>query len=176
MNDLIKNYLQKLKNPRVLVIIGAVGIALIFLSSIGGDSGQTLDYEDFSVEEYKESLEEDIERLVESISGSGKVTVVITLESGINYQYADITEQADESKSESDKNSQKNELKQNYITVKNADGSEKALLVSKQMPEIRGVAIVCRGGDNAALKEKIQNAVISALNITSKRVYIAGGN
>ena len=114
--------------------------------------------------------------MVKSISGSRKVTVVITLESSVNYQYADTLEQADESKSENDKNSQKNEHKQGYITVKNADGSETAILISKQMPEIRGVAIVCPGGDNAALNEKIQNAVTSALNITSKRVYIAGGN
>lgn len=176
MNDLIKNYIQKLKNPRVLIIIGAVGIALIFLSSIGGEEGGTQNFDDFSIEEYKESLEEDIERLVKSISGSRKVTVVITLESGVNYQYADVIEEADESKSETDKNSQKNEFHQNYITVKKSDGSEEAILISKQMPEIRGVAIVCPGGDNAALNKKIQNAVTSALNITSKRVYIAGGN
>ena len=176
MNDLIKVYIQKLKNPRALIIIGAVGIALIFLSSIGGEESGTQNFDDFSIEEYKEALEEDIERLVKSISGSRKVTVVITLESGVNYQYADVIEEADESKSETDKNSQKNEFHQNYITVKRADGSEEAILISKQMPEIRGVAIVCQGGDNAALNKKIQNAVTSALNITSKRVYIAGGN
>ena len=177
MNDIIKKYLQKLRNPKVLIIIGAVGIALIFLSTIGeGEKAESASYEDFSVEEYKENLEKDITRLVKSISGSRKVTVVITLESGINYQYADTLEEADESKNETDKNSQKNETKQDYVTVKKADGSEEAILISKQMPEIRGVAIVCQGGDNAALNEKIQNAVTSALNITSKRVYIAGGN
>lgn len=177
MNDLIKKYSEKLKNPRVLIILGVIGIALIFLSSLGTDKSETTaKAEDFSVEEYKESLEKDITKLVKSISGSRKVTVVITLESGINYQYADTVEEAGETKNQSDESLQKNELKQDYITVKNADGSEAAILISKQMPEIRGVAIVCEGGDNAALNEKIQNAVTSALNITSKRVYIAGGN
>ena len=41
--------------------------------------------------------------------------------------------------------------------------------------EIRGVAVVCRGGDDELINEKIKNAVTAALNITSKRVYIAGG-
>lgn len=177
MNEQIRKYLEKLKNPRVLIIIGIVGIALIFLSSLGTSKSDTpATAEDFSVEEYKESLEKDIEKLVKSISGSRKVTVVITLESGINYQYADTVEEAGETKNQIDESTEKNELKQGYITVKNADGSEQAILIAKQMPEIRGVAIVCEGGDNAAINQKIQNAVTSALNITSKRVYIAGGN
>lgn len=177
MNDLLKKYLEKLKNPRVLIIIGVIGIALIFLSSFIEPKPDVIKgAEDFSAEEYKESLEKDVTKLVKSISGSRKVTVVITLESGMNYQYADNLEETDETKNDNQNTAEKSELKQNYITVKNADGSEAAILISKQMPEIRGVAIVCEGGDNAALNQKIQNAVMSALNITSKRVYIAGGN
>jgi len=42
------------------------------------------------------------------------------------------------------------------------------------MPQVRGVAIVCDGGDNQILNEKILNTVTAALNITSKRVYICG--
>ena len=177
MNDLIKRYLEKLKNPRVLIIIGVIGIALIFISSFIDDKPKSqASIDDFSVEEYKQSLEKDITKLVKSISGSRRVTVVITLESGINYEYADNLEESNDSKNDNLNTAEKSEIKQHYITVKNADGSEAAILISKQMPEIRGVAIVCEGGDNAALNEKIQNAVMSALNITSKRVYIAGGN
>lgn len=177
MNDLIKKYLEKLKNPRVLIIIGVIGIALVFLSSFIDQKPEgKVSSEEFTAEEYKEKLEKDITKLVKSISGSRKVTVVITLESGINYQYADNLEETGETKNDNLNTAEKSEIKQNYITVKNADGSEAAILISKQMPEIRGVAIVCEGGDNAALNEKIQNAVMSALNITSKRVYIAGGN
>ncbi len=177
MNNVIQKYLEKLKNPRVLIIVGVIGIALIFLSSfIDPKPESKTSIEDFSVEEYKESLEKDITRLVKGISGSRKVTVVITLESGINYNYADTVEELGESKNDNNNTAEKSELKQGYITVKNADGSEQAILISKQMPEIRGVAIVCEGGDTPALNEKIQNAVTSALNITSKRVFIAGGN
>ncbi len=177
MNDLIKKYSKILKNPKALIIIGIIGIALIFISSFGGKTEKTVNKnESFSAEEYKASLEKDITKLVKGITGSRKVTVVITLESGISYNYAETGENVSEEKSDQNKTEQKNETKQEYITVKNADGSETAILLSKQMPEIRGVAIVCEGGDNAALNEKIQNAVTSALNITSKRVYIAGGN
>ena len=60
--------------------------------------------------------------------------------------------------------------------MKTADGGEQALLITEQMPEIRGVAIVCEGGDNEIINEKIKNTVTAALNITSKRVYICGRN
>ena len=128
MNEQIKKYLEKLKNPRVLVIIGVIGIALIFLSSFGTSKDQApKNTEVFSVEEYKAELEKDIEKLVKSISGSRKVTVVITLESSINFQYADTVEKADETKNHTDESTEKSEHKQGYITIKNADGSEQAI-------------------------------------------------
>ena len=177
MNDIIKKSVKFLKNPKSLIIMGIIGILLIFLSTLGDGKTKKAEVgESFSAEEYKASLEADIKRLVKGITGSRKVTVVITLESGMNYSYAEAAQNSNEEKSDETKNEQKSETKQEYITVKNADGSEQAILISKQMPEIRGVAIVCEGGDNAVLNEKIQNAVTSALNITSKRVYIAGGN
>lgn len=179
MNDLINKYLNKIKNPKFLIILGISGIFLIFLSGfIGGDSKSEnkKTNEQFSVEEYRRGLEEDICDIVKSITGSKKVTVIITLESSMSYKYADTIEDSSQDKTENDTVSRSQESKQNYITVKTADGGEQALLVTTKMPEVRGVAIVCEGGDNEYISEKIQNTVTAALNITSKRVYIAGGN
>lgn len=179
MNNLFKKYAEKLKNPKALVIIGIVGILLIFLSSLGGSSENTENHSntpEISAEEYRLQLEKDIKKIVQEITGSKKVTVVVTLESGIKYKYADVTEGASTDKTENDVTSSSSELKQGYITVKTADGGEEALLVTTQMPEVRGVAIVCLGGDNSIIAEKIENTVTAALNITSQRVHIAGGS
>lgn len=179
MNDVINKLTEKIKNPKILVAAGLVGMALIFLSSFigGGDKSEkkTPSGENITADEYRAQLEDSIEEIVKSITGSGNVKVVITLESGIKYSYADIKEGVSADKTESDSKSTSSELKQSYITVKSADGGEQALLVTTEMPEVRGVAIVCEGGDDEQINEKIQNAVTAALNITSKRVYIAGG-
>ena len=180
MNKHFLKYTQKLKNPKTLIIIGIVGILLIFLSSIGTNSEDTastvsLDM-GISSEEYRKTLEEDVSEIVKEITGNRNVTVVVTLESGMRYKYADINEGASTDKSEDNTVSKSQEHKQNYITVKTSDGGEQALLVTTQMPEIRGVAIVCVGGDNELIAQKIENAVTAALNITSHRVSIAGGN
>ncbi len=179
MNDVINRLTEKIKNPKVLVAAGLIGIALICLSSFigGGKSSENKVPSDDSItaEEYRVQLEDSIGEIVKSITGSKSVKVVITLESGIKYSYADIKEGVSADKTESNSKSTSSELKQTYITVKTADGGEQALLVTAEMPEVRGVAIVCEGGDDEQINEKIQNAVTAALNITSKRVYIAGG-
>lgn len=179
MNDVINRLTEKIKNPKLLVVLGLIGIALICLSSsIGGgekEENRVPSADSITAEEYRIQLEESIEEIVKSITGSGNVKVVITLESGIKYSYADIKEGVSADKTESNSKSTSSESKQTYITVKTADGGEQALLVTTEMPEVRGVAIVCEGGDNEQINEKIQNAVTAALNITSKRVYIAGG-
>lgn len=180
MNNILNKYILKFKNPKALIILGISGIVLIYFSTLFGGSdnqyeGNTTST-NISVEEYREQLEEELCDIVKKITGGGKVSAVITLESGIKYTYADIKEEATANKKESENESNETELKEGYITVKAADGGEKALIITENMPEIRGVAIVCEGGDNEIINEKIKNAVTAAFNITSKRVYVCGGN
>lgn len=179
MNEKIKKYLELAKNPKMLIILGITGILLIFLSSfVGKEKSVSAPVTSTapSTEEYRAQLEENVKQMVKSITGSDNVTAVITLESGVKYSYADINEGTAESKTEQNGESTSSETKQTYITVKTADGGEQALIVTEVMPEVRGVAIVCEGGDDEDTAEKIVGAVTAALNITSKRVYIAGGN
>ena len=77
--------------------------------------------------------------------------------------------------SDSDSLTESQSKSRSYVTVRTSDGSEKALLITEYMPDIRGVAIVCRGGENEQTAERIKGAVTAALDITSKRVYITGG-
>ena len=179
MNEIVSKYLKPFKKPKTVLIIGLVGIGLIVLSSLfssGESKKENMKTGEMTAEEYKTILEEDIKETVTDITGSKNVSVVITLESGIKYSYADIREETLTEKKENEKESTDNETKSGYITVKTAEGGGQALLVTTQMPKDRGVAIVCDGGDNERIAEKIQNAVMSALNISSKKVYICGRN
>ncbi|MDO4608695.1 MAG: hypothetical protein Q4B40_05845 [Clostridia bacterium] len=176
MNEKIK---ALTKNPKWLIIIGLGGIALIFLSSLFTGAKAQEDKEKikstYTAEQYCNDLEKDIRDIVIGITGDKNPTVVVTLESGIRYSYASADE-IDTSSSTGSSNDQSSESKkQSYITVKTSDGGEQALVVAEIMPEVRGVAIICNGGSQEPVAEKIKNAVMSALNITSKRVYISGG-
>lgn len=180
MNEIFNKYIKLIKKPKSLIILGVIGLIFVFLSSLStGDKKEVKkisEKTEISAEEYKAELEECIKKTVRAITGNGKVSVVITLESGIKYSYADIREETSTEKKEKENIISDSELKEGYITIKTSDGGEQALLVTAEMPEVRGVAIVCDGGDNEYIAEKIQNAVTAALDITSKRVYICGRN
>ncbi len=177
MNEKLKKFIPKKISPKILITVGLLGIVLIGASSLfeGKEKTETVtESEEMSVLSYKELLEEQISEMVTYITGSRKVSVVVTLESGVIYSYADITEESASDKTEGDSKSAESELSSGYITVKTADGGEEALLITAEMPSVRGVAVVCEGGDNELLAEKIKNAVMAALDITAKRVYICG--
>lgn len=179
MNKSLKGLAEGLKSPRVLVIGGLCGILLIFLSSLfGSDTPQARGSEETvyeTAEEYRSFLEESVSRIVYKLTGDSSAAVVITLESGIKYSYADeLSEDNSSSRAENGEQSSESSEK-SYVTVKTSDGGEQALLVAETLPRVRGVAIVCRGGDDAETAEKLEGAVMAALDITSKRVYIAGG-
>ncbi len=181
MNEGIRKLTEKLRSPKVLIVAGLCGMALILLSSFlsGGkkeDSTRTTESGGISAEEYRVTLEENLKEMVRRITGSRHVKVVITLESGVRYSYADTQEGSAVNQIESDRESTNSEMKQGYITVRTADGGEQALLVTEEMPQVRGVAIVCEGGDSEQIRENVTNAVMAALHITSKRVYVTGGN
>lgn len=178
MNEIINKYIKLFKKPKSLIIMGITGILLILISSCSSfdKNEKTVTNDGLTAQSYKSYLEEDIKKTVISITGSKKVSVVITLESSVKYSYADIREETISEKKDKDNAISDNELKSGYITVKTAEGGEQALLITEEMPKVRGVAIVCDGGDNEYIAEKIQNAVMAALDITSKRVYICGRN
>ena len=174
MNEKIKNIT---KNPKLLIAVGLCGILLVFLSSLfsSGYKKETVSVSsEQSTEQYRVGLEQSIKEIVSQISGDSAPTVVITLESGIRYSYASADE-TDTSSSGQTSGESRESKKQSFITVKTADGGEQPLVVTEIMPEVRGVAIICNGGNSQAIAEKIENAVTAALNITTKRVYISGG-
>ena len=43
------------------------------------------------------------------------------------------------------------------------------------MPQIRGVLVVCPNGNNTVIKEMVKGAVVTVLDISSKKVCVTGG-
>lgn len=167
---------------KLIIISGLVSIGLIFISNLlGSKPSKTSNVENKDVQlsssEYVKSLEENIKSIVSSIDGAGESKVLITLESSVQNIYA--TEQKKNNEATEDRENdtiskikQTNDLETRYIKVKDENGAEKALSLTQIQPTIKGVVIVCNGGNNPVIKEKIINAVKTALNITSKRVYV----
>ena len=176
MNKLLSKISGVINKPKLLMVLGIGGILLIFLSSLipSGSKSKT-SAEEITAEQYRKTVYTSVKEIVTGITGDKNPTVVITLESGVRYDYADLKESDTSASTGRESEENRKATKQSYITVKSSDGGEEPLIVSEIMPEIRGVAIVCKLGDSPAIAEKIQNAVTAALDITSQRVYVSGG-
>ena len=175
---------KKSDNIKKLVIIaGFVGIALIFLSSFlkpKESSGQQEEVLTITAAEYTESLENSLTQIVSSIQGAGETQVMVTLENDVQTVYATeerTTSQGTEEKTgdSTAKTQQSKEGETNYIIVKDANGAERALEITQVQPTVKGVVVVCAGGDDPVVQQRIMNAVTTALNLSSKRVCVIQG-
>ena len=59
-----------------------------------------------------------------------------------------------------------------YVIYDGKDG-DSPILIQENFPEIEGIAIVCSGGDNIAVRERVIQCVSSLFNISSNRISVS---
>ena len=169
----IKNLLKGEKKIKVIVAIGMIGIALIFLSTLfeKSDTKKEIvltDVVSTDTSSYKKQLEKELTQILSKVSGVGEVKVMVTIEGTTEYVYA---EELLTNKEEND--SGISESYENEIVIIENDGRKEALVKKIVKPQVSGVVIVCQGGDNIVVEEKIYQAVSTALNISTNRICVA---
>ena len=179
----IHEFLLKDKSKKIIICIGILGIALIFISEFFKTNNakkvtaSTSAIASSSTYEYVAQLENNLKELISSIKGAGNTRVMVTLENSEETVYATEekkNKEATEDKSDGQlsKKRESDDCEKKYITVRDADGTERALSVTQIQPTVKGVVVVCDGGDIPEVQQKITDAIKTALNITSKRVYV----
>lgn len=180
--NLFRRLAENEKSRKILLLVGIGAIVLIFVSSYFSKEKpkeaepvekQTV----MTTEEYTKQLEESLTSLISGIEGVGEVDVMVTLEKGVEHVYATEekkSKQTTEDKaSDQDRKSQEHDnVETSYIIVKDADGSQKALAVTEVQPVVKGVVVVCGGGDNPTVQKNVTGAVTTALNVSSARVCV----
>ena len=150
-----------------VVIAGVAGIALIFLSGLfspGKEETQEASSQPAaqSAQAYTQELEQSLAELVTNIQGAGNAKVMVTVERSAEQVYAQEEKRSTQTTEDRGSN---NSTETNYILVKDADGSQRALAVTEVQPVVKGVVVLCDGGD-------VIDAVTTALDITSVRVCV----
>lgn len=140
----ISKLFENEKITKVIIILGIIGIALIFLSTFTGfDTSKQKDSDTiFSVDTYSQNLETELTDIITKIKGVGNADVMLTIENSVECVYLD-----------------------------NKDTKTKQI-----EPIIRGVVVVCDGGDDQIVVQRVIDAVTKALNISSSKVCVAKNN
>ena len=165
----LPKFSEKLKKDKKLLLTvaaGILGIVFIVISEFIPKSSykkaETGEQNKNSVSSYEETLEKRLESIISSVDGAGRVQVMVTLDTSEQTQYA--KDEKENSKS-GDKSSEKSYEKKYVLT--DDDGG---VVLKTTEPEVRGVIVVCDGGDNAAVKNGITSAVRAALSVDSNKI------
>lgn len=129
--------------------------------------------------DYTRALSAQIAQMVSAITGESEPQVTVTLRTMGETVYATEDKQSEKSAEEYsgeslNRTQTDGDTQKTYILVKAADGSQKPLIVTKTKPEIRGVVVVSRGGGDPKMREKIVEAVKTALDLSSTQVCVVG--
>lgn len=174
------------KNPKfvkTIVIVGLIGILLILMSGLFTDKKdnsevkQSSEIAYISLTQYENELEQNLAEIISSINGAGKTRVLLTMDSTVEQVYAtdkNMAQNNSENSGGQTESKKDTSATTTYITVELSDGTQQTVLLKEIQPKVRGVLVVCSGGDNNVVKEKIVDAVTKVLNISSSRVSVAG--
>ncbi len=145
-------------NKRMLIaLIGAVGVVFIAISYLpqGKDEKKEL----VESNEYIAETEQRLTEMIASVEGAGKVKVMLTLSSDSAKVYKE-SSKTDNQKSE-----------ETVVIISGAGGNE-ALVEKTLTPEVKGVVVVCEGGDKGKVKADIITMVSALLGIGPNRVCV----
>lgn len=177
--EFLDKYIRRLKDGKgvkLACVLGAVGVLCICLSEwLPKKEQQTEITKGTTAETYCERVEERLVGLLGGMEGVGKCEVYVTLESGVEYVYAtqqkENADYAKDSGQNGEKVSEREDTEQNVILIDGENG-ETGLLLTEIQPTVKGVVVVCEGGDKERVVERVTAAVTTALNISARRVCV----
>lgn len=137
-----------LKYRYVLLIILA-GLALMLLPTGSGEEAAPA-----TPQAQEESLERRLERILTRIQGAGEVAVMLTEASG-----AEVVYQTDGDGEDT-------------VLVTDAARNEQGLVRTREPPVYMGAIVVCSGGDSAAVRLAIAEAVAKVTGLGMDRITV----
>lgn len=149
--------LRSVKGIGLLVIGLAAGVMLLILGnhSESEESEVSTVSDEFSFEAYENSLSERLCEMIGKVEGVSNVHVMLTLERGYS---DDLAKDGEE-----------------YLTVKHSDGAEGTVRLSREAPEVKGVAVICKGGENPEIQQQIIKMTAALFNLPTSRIFVSGG-
>ncbi len=176
-DKLTNSKLFKIKNLKLVglvVLLTAVVVGYFFISKSStkttSASKATNSYYTSSLD-YAKALETKMQNVLSNISGSGKVSVMVTLSSSLEIVYAESVDEKNNSSVSSNNSTSTKNTTSNTIIVKN-NGVNSPLVVKEILPEIKGVVVVCEGAKDVNIKLKIVQAVKALLDIPSNNIQV----
>lgn len=155
----MKNFLEKIKNNKILrygiAIILCIALCSALFFGYRNDKTEKFDKET----DYVYDLENRLSAILSKVNGAGDVSVIITVESGMETILA--------TKITTTTTDQGTETVETPILV-----NGKTVVLKEKYPKIIGVLIVAEGAKNITVLSRLQQATVSLLDINVNQIEI----
>ena len=160
-----------LKNKLVLIVI-AVGIVFILLPTGGGSGGDTepraAETADFSLQEQERKIADALSK----IDGAGRVSLVLTLKTGVEQVLA--TDSSGSSKlTKGDAGENTVQTSETTVIVSSGSQTENPVTVKYIYPEFKGALVVSEGAGDANVRLELVKAVAGLTGLKSDKITVS---
>lgn len=153
---------QKLGNYKYALGVVALGLVLMLLPSPSTEEKAPLQSDTFD----RAALQREMESILSAVEGAGRLSLMLSVESGAELELAGDTKAEREDGS----------LSQEKKTLVLDSGSSESVVVTKsRYPRFTGALIVCEGAGNASVRLALTQAVASLTGLTADRITVVKG-
>ena len=152
----MESVIEKLKQYRYGILILLLGIGLMLLPSGGRDMQSDPEIR----QEAAMSISESLEQILGQIEGVGRVKVMLTQSAGEITIYQEDTDHSADT------------VREDTVLVTGESRQEMGLVRQVIPPKYQGAVVVCQGGDRAAVRLAIVDAVAAVTGLTSDRITV----
>ncbi len=163
IGEKLKQFSKNPNFPKVMIFAFIIIMLIILFADFEKEDDVNLSSgeSDFiDSESYAQKIEEDLCEIIAVIEGVGELEVMVNLSGTREYVFAE----------EITNNGGRNE---NELVIIDNNSEKEAVVKKINTPSISGAVIVCEGGDDPKICEKIYKAVSIALNLPTNRIYVA---
>lgn len=161
-------FIEKLKKIKgiewIIVVVACLVIFLIYYSStfsknVSTSSNATVS----SSSQYAKEVEDKLSSVLSNVSGAGKVSVMLTLESGSEI----IVAKTKEERTNTSANSTSVTVVESPVIV-----GKEPLILMEILPKIKGVIVVAQGANDVAVRLELLRAVQALIDVDANKIEI----
>lgn len=155
-------FFEKIKNNKSIqyIFLGVLSVILIVIFAYSFTTREEKNTSsEYTVDSYVRELEDKLSNTLSKVDGAGKVSVMITVKSGLETVIA----------------TEKESVTENGKTITTEVPvmvNGKVVVLMEKYPKITGVLIVAQGADSIIVMQKIQQATVSLLDIEISQIEI----
>lgn len=166
MNKSVEKFINRIKQDKKLlfiILLGLSGMVLLLFSGSSDSSVKEEKTENTDIYETAEKIEKELEELLRTVDGAGKVKVMVTLDC--------LEERSAAKNTESESSDSSSDTNEEYVLIDSDNGTD-GLILKTTAPVIRGVGISCQGAVSPTVKQELTRLTSAALGVPVNRIWV----